>query len=287
MSRDERRRARNGRPPQAPAGDGESVSPRPRTSGAAARRQQIAEYVMRSGSVSVTELAERFEISVMTVHRDLDDLEAHGMVRKYRGGATAQPSSVFESNIAYRLEANQREKESIARHLQHLVEPGMSIMLDDSTTALALARELGDVTPLTVVTNYLEAIKLLCDVPGIRLLALGGEYHASHDSFLGVSCVDAIEAMSTDLSIVSTSAVSDRYAFHQEQEIVLVKRAMLRSARRRVLAVDHTKFERAALHRVAPLEEFDLIVVDAATPETTIERLRERRLTVEIAEPLA
>jgi DeoR/GlpR family transcriptional regulator of sugar metabolism len=284
MRRDERPRTRSSREPATTSGtDGAPMSPRPRTSGATVRRQQIAEFVMRHGSVSVTELADAFSISVMTVHRDLDDLEAHGTVRKFRGGATAQPSSVFESNIAYRLEANQREKEAIARHLQHLIEPGTSVMLDDSTTALALARELGDVTPLTVVTNYLESIKLLCDVPGIRLLALGGEYHASHDSFLGVTCVDAIEAMSTDLAIVSTSAISDRYAFHQEQEIVLVKRAMLRSARRRVLAVDHTKLDRVALHQVAPLETFDLIVVDEGTPADAIEQLRERGLTVEVA----
>jgi DeoR/GlpR family transcriptional regulator of sugar metabolism len=280
MSRHEPQRARAERPSDR---DEEPVTPRRRASSAIARRERMAEYVMRQGSVAVSDLAEAFGVSVMTVHRDLDDLEAHGQVRKHRGGVTAQPSSVFESNIAYRLEANRAEKEAIARHLQHLIEPGMSVLLDDSTTALALARELGDVTPLTVVTNYLESIKLLCDVPGIRLIALGGEYHASHDSFLGVSCVDAIEAMSTDLAIVSTSAVSDRFAFHQEQEIVLVKRAMLRSAARRVLAVDHTKFERVALHRVAPLEEFDLIVVDAATDPAYVERLRERRLTVEVA----
>ncbi|WP_308283492.1 DeoR/GlpR family DNA-binding transcription regulator [Pseudonocardia nigra] len=259
------------------------MSPRGRASGAAARRKAIAEYVMRHGNVAVTELAEAFDVSVMTVHRDLDDLETHGQVRKFRGGVTAQPSSVFESNIAYRLTANQREKQAIARHLLQLVEPGMSVLIDDSTTALALARQLSDVTPLTVVTNYMEAIKLLSGAPGIRLIALGGEYHASHDSFLGVSCVDAIEGMNTDLAVVSTSAISDRYAFHQEQEIVLVKRAMLRAAHRRVLAVDHTKLERVALHRVSPLEEFDLIVVDELTPAASVERLRERRLNVEVA----
>lgn len=268
--------------PQPPPGDSD-VSPRRRASAAGARRQAMAEYVMRHGNVSVSELADTFDVSVMTVHRDLDDLEAHGQVRKFRGGATAQPSSVFESNITYRLEANRREKEAIARRLLGLIEPGMSVMLDDSTTALALARRLGDVTPLTVVTNYMEAIKLLSGTPGVRLIALGGEYHASHDSFLGVACVDAIEAMSTDLTIVSTSAISDRFAFHQEQEIVLVKRAMLRSARRRVLAVDHTKLDRVALHRVAPLEDFELIVVDELTPAAAVERLRERRLAVDVA----
>lgn len=238
---------------------------------------------MRRGSASVAELAETFEVSVMTVHRDLDGLERQGMVRKFRGGVTAQASNVFESNIAYRMTAHLEEKEAIARHVVGLIEPGSSVMLDDSTTALALARRLHEVTPLTVVTNFLEAVKLLAGDPGIRLMALGGEYHATHDSFLGVACVDAVEAMSTDVVVVSTSAISDRYAFHQEQEIVLVKRAMLRSAARRILVIDHTKLERVALHRVAPLEDFDTIVLDSRAPEPAVQRLLDRHLNVEIA----
>lgn len=238
---------------------------------------------MRQGSASLAELAETFEVSVMTVHRDLDELERQGMVRKFRGGVTAQASNVFESNIVYRMTAHLAEKEAIARHVVTMIEPGSSVMLDDSTTALAVARLLGEVAPLTVVTNFLEAIKLLARAPGIRLIALGGEYHATHDSFLGVACVDAIEAMSTDLAVVSTSAVSSRYAFHQEQEIVLVKRAMLRSAVRRILAIDHTKLERVALHRVAPLSDFDAIVLDTGTPAAAVDELREQRLHVHVA----
>ncbi|WP_326825394.1 DeoR/GlpR family DNA-binding transcription regulator [Streptosporangium sp. NBC_01756] len=259
------------------------MNSRQHPAGGAARRQAMAERVMRQGSASVAELAEAFGISVMTVHRDLDELERQGMVRKFRGGATAQASNVFESNIAYRRAAHQEEKEAIARHVARLVEPGISIMLDDSTTALAVARRLGGITPLTVVTNFLEAVKLLAGAPGIRLMALGGEYHPTHDSFLGVSCVDAVEAMNTDMVVVSTSAVSDRCAFHQEQEIVVVKQAMLRSASRRVLAVDHSKLDRVALHRVAPLDAFDLIVVDSRAPADVVQRLREGHRNVEIA----
>lgn len=246
----------------------------------------MAEHVMRQGSASMTELADTFGVSVMTVHRDLDLLESQGMVRKYRGGASALASSVFESNIAYRMTAQPAEKEAIARHVVGLIEPGSSVMFDDSTTALAVARHLGEVAPLTVVTNFLEAIKLLAPMPGIRLMALGGEYYPTHDSFLGVACVDAVEAMNTDTVVVSTSAVSDRHAFHQEQEIVLVKRAMLASGRRRVLAVDHTKLDRVALHRVAPLDAFDIVVVDSRAPAEAVQRLRDRHPRVEVAEVL-
>lgn len=244
----------------------------------------MAEHIVRHGSASVTDLAEIFSVSVMTVHRDLGELERQGMVRKVRGGATAQASNVFESNIAYRLKAHTAEKDAIGRLVAELIEPGGSVMLDDSTTALAVARHLRESAPLTVLTNFLEIIRLLVDSPDIRLIALGGEYHSTHDSFLGLGCVDAVEAVSTDAVVVSTSAVSEQYAFHQEQEIVLVKRAMLRSGRRRILAVDHSKLDRVALHRVAPLDEFDDIVVDSRAPAEMLQRLRDHHGNVRVAQ---
>ncbi|MEU6578548.1 DeoR/GlpR family DNA-binding transcription regulator [Streptomyces sp. NPDC046805] len=251
--------------------------------GGSARRRAMAEHILRQGSASVTELVESFDVSVMTVHRDLDELERRGMVRKFRGGASAQASSVFESNIAYRMTVNQEAKDVIARQVVRDIEPGSSVMLDDSTTALAVARLLETVTPLTVVTNFLAAMTLLSGTPGIRLMALGGEYHPTHDSFLGLACIDAIAAMRTDIAVVSTSAVSDGQAFHQEQEIVLVKRAMLACAGRRVLAIDHTKLGRVGLHRVAGLEEFEEVVVDAGAPEKELDALREHHANVRIA----
>ncbi|MDA0645606.1 MULTISPECIES: DeoR/GlpR family DNA-binding transcription regulator [Nonomuraea] len=257
---------------------------RPHTSSRSARWQGMAEHIVRQGSVSVTELAESFGVSVMTVHRDLDELERQGMVRKVRGGATAQASNVWESNIAYRLKAHTAEKDAIARVVAGMIEPGSSVMLDDSTTALAVARQLQELAPLTVVTNFLEAIRLLAGHPDIRLIALGGEYHATHDSFLGLGCVDAVEAVSTDVVVVSTSAISEKYAFHQEQEIVLVKRAMLGSGTRRILAVDGSKLARVALHRVAPLDDFHVVVVDANAPADLLQRLRDHHAHVEVAQ---
>jgi DeoR/GlpR family transcriptional regulator of sugar metabolism len=134
-----------------------------------------------------------------------------------------------------------------------------------------------------VITNFLETIKLLSGVRGVRLLALGGEYYPTHDSFLGVPCVEAIEALRVDLLFASTSAVSGGYAYHQEQEIVLVKRAMIRAAERSVLMVDHTKLGRAALHRLAPLRDFDLVITDAKAPEETLSEMREHGVRYDIA----
>src|SRR5215211_4848901 len=103
------------------------------------RRERIAEIVLTNESVSARDLASRFDVSVMTVHRDLDELERQGVLRKVRGGATPQPSSLFESNVRYRLTLAMTEKQALARAAIDQVESGQSVMIDESTTGLALA----------------------------------------------------------------------------------------------------------------------------------------------------
>ncbi|WP_254389261.1 DeoR/GlpR family DNA-binding transcription regulator [Streptomyces sp. AC550_RSS872] len=244
----------------------------------------MAEQVLAAGSATAAELAERFGVSLMTIHRDLDELERQGIVRKSRGGVTAQPSGVFESNVQYRLKAMRAEKAAVADRAVKLIEPGMAIMLDDSTSTLEIARRLrlGEVTPLTVVTNFLEAINLLSDQRGIHLMALGGDYDPLHSSFLGVSCVEAIEQLRVDVCFASTSAVRGGYAYHQEQHIVSVKRAMLDAAARNILLIDHTKLARVALHRVVPLSRFDLLLVDDGASAEALRDLDEHKVTYEV-----
>ncbi|MFF0446770.1 DeoR/GlpR family DNA-binding transcription regulator [Streptomyces sp. NPDC004609] len=243
---------------------------------AEARRRLIADHVVEHGTATGADLAQLTGVSLMTVHRDLDDLERRGVLRRFRGGASALPSTVFESNLDYRLGVNTAEKNAIARAAAELVEPGMSVMLDDSTTVLAMAGLLADMAPLTVVTNARRVVDLFTDREGIRLIALGGEYSRTHDSFLGVPCVEAVEALSVDLVAVSTSALDSRMAYHQEQDVVLVKRAMLTSAARKVMLMDHTKLARTALHRVGPVSDLDHLIVDDGVGSDLLAKLRER-----------
>lgn len=260
-----------------------TVSTRGDRSKPAERQRKIAEFVVAEGSATASALAERFRVSLMTVHRDLDELERRGMVRKHRGGVTAQPSSVFESHLSYRKTRSSQAKAMIAQEARKLVEPGMAVMVDDSTSALALAELLSDANPLTLVTNFLEIIRLVTGWSSTRVIALGGEYNAAHDSFLGIPCVEAIAAIRVDLLFTSTSTVDEHYAYHQEQDIVFVKRAMLTSAKRRILLVDHTKLDRPALHRLAPLSEFDLVITDDQASDESVRRMRDSGVPVTVA----
>jgi DeoR/GlpR family transcriptional regulator of sugar metabolism len=247
------------------------------------RRAAIAEYVTQHGSAAPRVFAEMFSVSLMTIHRDFAELERQGLVRRFHGGVTARPSSVFESNVAYRLGRAQPEKEAMAEYVCRVVEPGMSVILDDSTSALAVAERLHRVGALTVITNFLNTIEIVKDLPDVRLIALGGEYSATHNSFLGLPCVEALASLSADVLITATSAVSGGVATHQEQEIVIVKRAMMESAARSILLVDHTKLGRSALHRVAPLSDFDLVVVDDGVTDDYLDEFKEQQVQIAVA----
>ncbi len=247
------------------------------------RHRAIIEAVVSEGSVRIESLAERFDISVMTVHRDLDELEARGLLRKARGQATALSTSIVESSDVYRLAQQATEKAAIARTALELVEPGQSLMMDDSTTVLQMAQLLEEKLPLTVVTNSLRLMNQLAGGRGISLVALGGTYFNGLSAFMGRTTTESISRLRADTFLMSTASVVDGMCFHQSEETVAVKSAMFEAAEKRVLLVDSTKFERRAMHAVVALEQFDHVVVDSGVPQRTLEELQSIAQNVIIA----
>lgn len=235
------------------------------------RQRLITERLVAEGSCVPHSLAEEFGVSLMTIHRDLDDLERRGLVRKFHGGVTALPSSIFESQLSYRMVSRVREKQAVARAALKYVEPGMSMVLDDSTTTFQMISGLAELTPLHVATSFLPALRQLADLAAdhdLTVLGLGGMYDLPHDSFVGMQCIEQIEAMHADAVFMSTSAVSATSAFHREERMVALKRAMVAGATRKYLLVDQEKLGQVALHRIVPLDVFDLVITNAgANPE--------------------
>lgn len=247
------------------------------------RRRRITEMIMAEGNMRIDDLVTTVGASAMTVYRDLADLEAQGLVHRNRGNVSAASSLLYEAASQYRMQQNEAEKAQVARAAAELVEPGQALMLDDSTTGVHLARLLPERAPLTVVTNHRGVFDELAGQQGIHLICVGGDFLPWADAFVGGMALDALRGMRVDLAIMSVSAVNDGVCFYPQQEMVQLKKAMLNSAAKRVLYVDHTKFRRRALHAVAPAEDFDVVIVDSWTSQSDIDVLRERGATVQRA----
>ncbi len=242
---------------------------------------------MADGTIRIERLAAMFDISLMTVHRDLNELASRGILRKSRGVATATSTILVESSDVYRLSHQAKEKEALALAATELVEPGQVIILDDSTTVLRMAPHLESKAPLTVVTNVLTLMSELRGTKGLTLIGIGGQYYSWCNAFMGPLTTQALSELHADTVFLSTSAITRDVAFHQVTETIATKRAMLNSANHKVLVVDHTKFDRQALYALAPLTAFDTVVVDDATPMADIERMRSKDIHVIVAPTMA
>lgn len=246
------------------------------------RRGAIRELVLQDGFARIDDLAERYDVSLMTVHRDLDALAAQGWVSKIRGGATANPSALVDSGVRDRARAMAGAKEAIAGRAAELLARGQTVFLDDSTTALALVPHLQRCAPVTVVTNFVAVLAAVGDTPGVEVILVGGTYHPLAQACLGWGTVRAIASLHADLFFLSTTAVHDGSCYHRSELTVEVKRAFLDRASRSVLLVDHAKFGRPAPHLLAPLTDFDLVVTDAGTDPDEVARLADRGVDVRV-----
>ena len=251
---------------------------------ASARHQLITDRVRIDGSVTVDELVRATGVSRMTVHRDLDALETEGVLRKVRGGATATRSSIFESDLQYRLTTALEAKAAIGRAAAKFIDVGQAVIFDESTTALAALRAVDPTEPIIAITNCVPTMSYVTSNTKHRLIGLGGDYVARYQAFLGILCQQMISNVYADVLIASCSAVRGNATLHQDSRIVEVKQTMIAAAPVRLLLVDSSKIGMGAIYRLGEIGDFTHVITDAAAPLSFIDGVRELGVEVVVAE---
>lgn len=232
---------------------------------------------------TIDELAEQLEISAMTVYRDVATLQQQGMVHRHRGVVTVTPSRTYESPATYRVTQNSAVKAALAQGAASLISAGDSVMLDDSSTGIYLARQLAEIGPLTVITNSLAVARELDSAEGVTVFLTGGQYAAWAEALYGPMTIHSLKSLRADVVVMSASAVSDDVCYHPDSQIAQVKQAFMAAAARRVLYLDKSKFDRTALHAVSNLAEFDTVVVEHGTDSAQIRHLEALGVSVVVA----
>jgi DeoR/GlpR family transcriptional regulator of sugar metabolism len=240
------------------------------------RRRLIAARLMEHGSISVAAIEADFGVSPMTARRDLDELERQGVARRTHGGAVLPGLSSHEDSFFQRLEIAAEAKERLAEAAVPLIEPGEAVFVDSSTTAYFTARRIvRENLKCTLLTNSVPVMQLLCetDAPQVDLIGIGGTVRKLTRSFVGPLALSGIEAHFADLALFSVKGVTpDGHLTDPDALEAEIKRAMIRRARRSVLMVDGSKFDRPALSVIA--EATDLATVLAAdVPEAALRHL--------------
>lgn len=243
------------------------------------RQAVILEEVRRSGGVRVSDLTELLQVSDMTIRRDLDVLAESGLVEKVHGGATAVGErSTFEPGFEAKSFRERVEKEAIAELAATLVRPGSAIGLNAGTTTWALARRLGEVPNLTVVTNSIQVAGVFHQHDrGDQTVVLTGGLRTPSDALVGPVAIGSIRSLNLDVVFMGVHGIDPRRGFSTPNLMEAeANRALAEAARRVVVVADHTKWGVIGLCSILDLDQADVLVTDAGLGEEARELLAEQ-----------
>jgi DeoR family transcriptional regulator of aga operon/DeoR family fructose operon transcriptional repressor len=244
------------------------------------RRQRISALVDELGRVSVLDLSQRFGVSEVTIRKDLAWLEANERVLRTHGGAlpAGQPA---ETGFDVRQRQQRAEKAAIGRAAAALVRDGESIALDASTTALQVARHLGDTHELTVVTNGLRVANDLADRPGVTVLMPGGRLRWAAVSLVGGWGASLLEHVNIQRAFLGAAGFDLRSGLTGvTEEEAQMKRSMAAAARQVVAVIDHTKWDKTGFATFASVDEVGLVITDGQAPAALVREARARGIEV-------
>ena len=240
------------------------------------RRSAILSYLREHERASTRQLSDVFGVSEVTIRSDLSTLEESGKLARQHGGAEFTRQRVNEQPFDMRRFVHLSEKVEIARAAADLVTPGDQILLDASTTAYQLARELKERSNLTIITNNVHAALLLGENPAIDVLLLGGQLRSSTGSLVGLPAIEMLGKLHARYAFFGTAgATLERGLTDADMREVQVKQAMLEAADEGVVILDASKFGLRALRTFAAFSDIDHLVTDAGIPSEYVVACRE------------
>jgi DeoR/GlpR family transcriptional regulator of sugar metabolism len=238
------------------------------------RRQQILNLLEETGSLDVGDLADRFAVSVVTIRKDLDDLEREGLLQRTFGGAVFSHRSRFNRSFLERASQHLPEKLAIAAAALEYIKEGDTIILDAGTTTLALAQVLK--------THVKSAFIITCSVPvalevssaGYDILLLGGMVRNKSLALLGRETLWMLDRYRADKAFLGSSGFTiEKGHTTPNPEDAQVKEAIMRVSREKYVLFDSSKFGDQCLTRFANLRDIDLTITDSRLPKAKIKAL--------------
>ena len=238
------------------------------------RQEQMRAYIEQKNIVTIKELQQLFpDVTLMTIHRDLDALEQSGAVVKFRGGAkSVRLTGDPEFNV--RMQENNMGKSAIARKALQLIQPHTSIFLDASTTNLALAKILPDIN-LNIITTGPSIALELCRLHNPVVTLCCGTINRKNLALSGQNTLQMLENINIDLAFIGVSGCSaDAGLTCGTEGDMLVKRMVIQKARTSVAMCGQEKFSCLMPYTFAQLEDVDYMICDGEVPEAVAEAIK-------------
>lgn len=239
------------------------------------RRQKLQELVSLNKRLMVKEVAREFNISEVTIRKDLKILEERGILTRVHGGAIIKDSLVTDKALIEKEHIHSKEKFRIASQALKMINPGDVVILDSGSTTTAIARQLKFMNGIKVITN---AINIATELAGseIEVTITGGFLREKSFSMVGPLAEMSLEKLSADKLFLGVDGIHFEYGLTTPNLMEgRVNQLMIKIAHEVILVADASKFGRRSMSVIASVDKIDRIITDRNIRKEDLDKIKD------------
>jgi len=247
--------------------------------GIAERLEKIMDLIQNSNFISPLELAEKMDVSLVTIRRDLKKLaEERSIIKEYN---TIKIARDYDKRFHERHHTNLEQKRIIAELAQRLVQAGDTLFLDTSTTCYEFARTLAlSSQNLHIITNNIYMAVELMSIYKIDLVLLGGNIRHGYFSTIGPLAEKMLSNIKVNKFFFSCTMLDENGIYESNILEGNIKVKMFENSRLHYLLVDSTKFDKASIFRTTGIENIDALITDKPLPNEYLDILKDKNIEI-------
>jgi len=249
------------------------------------RQERIMKLLENRGHVAIADLKNEFQVTSMTIRRDLKEMEENGPVRRTHGGAilSIKAKSYLEPPTLDRMDFMREEKIAIAKDISTFIGPREMIFLGSGTTTLFVAMELSNRDDITVVTNSLLILNHLVSFSEMAVIGVGGFLRRRESSMVGHFADNVIENLRVDKVIMGMRGIHPYFGLtNEDPQELMTDRTILGISDVIIIVADHTKIGHVSTSRTAPITSASKIFTTAHAPIEMIAAIRDQGVEVNL-----
>lgn len=230
------------------------------------RKKEVIDYLSNVDYRTLQEIADKFNISMNTARRDINELADENLVKKFYGGVSLakKKDSSFQSRMDSRIE----EKQKIAQYAAALVKDKDLIFIDSGSTTSLLADYLNKDFHLTIVTNNIHVITKVVDVVNWECIVIGSRLKHSSCSLINVYDWDYLNSLNLNKAFLATTGLTIQSgATNPDNAETIIKTSMMKRSQENYLLTDSSKFDHTSLRTFANIDDFNKIVTSGTVPK--------------------
>lgn len=224
------------------------------------RKKDILDILYSTGRVSVSELAKKLFVSEMTIRRDLNEMEKHGVLKRYRGGAVLTTVS-SDLPISQRFFVDENEKIHLSKKAINFLKDDLTIFIDSSSTCHYIIPYINKFKNVTIITNSVNAL-LIASKSEIPCILLGGRYYCQDMCFVGSIAEQYANDVNVDVAFFSSLGLSaDGIISDSDIEQTMIRKIIMSHSKKNIFLFEKNKLNKIYLYTLCHKNDVDEVFI--------------------------